>query len=676
MKRTALRLRSFWFAALALLLAATGCHSGEGHSGEASAKDGTTPAVSARIVGEVLLAGLNDSSGIQVYIPGTSMIAITGKDGRFVLEGLAPGQYEILARADGYEPAQLGQVTVVTSPTKQQYNLAPATLKSRSVKAPPPVDAGTMGSIKGSVAIAGSTIKGPTGIDWTQCVIDLEKTPFRTTCDSEGNFLLWSLPPDQYSLTARLPGYEPVRMSVRVLPGPEPTTVKVELKPANAASARRITGMVELIGADGNPSNDFDRVTVQAVGRPDLATTLNADGSFALNNLMPAKYLITASAAGFAPASPASADLTSQAQVELLLTLHAVETTSNTTGRVHGIALKNVENETNHSGITVALAGANLMAMTDETGKFAIASIPPGSYKVIAQAEGFKPAEQGPIEIKAGQDLEIEGLLLDQELDYPEVLSVDPPDGTRNLLLRREMSFLFRFSKKMNPDSLRKAFHIDPPAAFRIFVGQQQAEAPPADSNVRAPRGAYGTTSRNQQLGTPGEDVMRVVVYGAVEQPVARYRTHYTMTIDENATDFEGLNLQEPFKAGFTTGAPSVVATLPAPGGMKADIGSARPVAVYFNAAMDHSTIGTDSVRIRPNSSAAPILSMQDDPLTGWTKLYIATTWNADTQYRVTITSGPRTTSNETLSNTPYTFSFKTAKLYLYPLPQGPQPVQ
>ena len=285
--------------------------------------------------------------------------------------------------------------------------------------------------------------------------------------------------------------------------------------------------------------------------------------------------------------------------------------------------------------------------MTDTSGQYAIPSIPPGSYTVIAQAEGFETAEQGPIELKAGDDLELDDLLLEPIRNYPEVLQTEPKNGARDVQIKREIPITIRFSKKMAPESLRQAIRIEPQVAFRVYAGR---ELPDLDF-----------------------DLVRIILSGAIEEPVAQFRTRYTITIADTASDFEGLTLQEPFKMSFTTGSPAVISTQPANNEVKPTINIAEPVAVYFNAPMDHASLTMAALRIQPAPSETPTLYIQEDPLTGWTRLYIASNLRPDTEYRITVNQRARTVGKNSLSNTPYTFKFRTAKLYQFRLPGSTQ---
>jgi hypothetical protein len=225
------------------------------------------------------------------------------------------------------------------------------------------------------------------------------------------------------------------------------------------------------------------------------------------------------------------------------------------------------------------------------------------------------------------------------------VLEVNPADGARDVIVRREVPVLIRFNKKMNPASLAAALSLPPAVAYRIETGR---DAPDTDY-----------------------DLLRVVLLsGAGASPPARYRTRYTLTLDTAARDFEGLNLQEPFRASFTTGAAAVIGTRPENGGTLTNLAPTNPVVILFNAPLDHSTVGDRSLRIRPRLPMSPNLRITEDAQTGWSRVEIQATWQADTSYDITL-QGVRTAANEPLANTPYTLRFKTAKLRMLLPPAG-----
>lgn len=571
-----------WFAAGLFLMLALGCgERREEGAGQAATPAPPTTPQPARIVGEVRLAGQEDASGVQVYIPGGNLLAITGRDGRYALQGVGQGRHEVMARLEGYEPTLLGTVSVKPSNKEEQYTLEPVTLAhSAEAQNAPPRAEPKLGSIRGRLLhAAGDTV------DWSGAQVELSQTPYRTTAAADGSFLLWNIPPDQYRLTARMDGYEPASANVRVLPAPAATTVTLDLTPSGPADGGAASGILTL-----------RTYPPAGAGRP----------------------------GGAAPATTA------------------------TTARVVGVARKNLEGEApvDMSGIQITLAGSSVAATTDQEGNYLLENVAPGRHELLAQAQGFEPARV-EIEVAAGQEAQVEELLLEPIRQYPEVVETSPGDGARGVVVQRVMPLMIRFNKKMNMQSVRQALRFDPPVAFQMQGGK---ESPDTDF-----------------------DLVKINVFGAIEQPVAKFRTRYTLTIGQEATDLEGLRLQEPFQMSFTTGEASVVMTDPPSGAREVGMAPHTPVVFHFNAPMEYRSLSSDSIRITPALETAPFFSLSDDPDTGWTRLIITGIWKPDTEYRVTLSRRARTVANNTVSNTPYILRFKTAKLTLRRLPTVPR---
>ena len=298
------------------------------------------------------------------------------------------------------------------------------------------------------------------------------------------------------------------------------------------------------------------------------------------------------------------------------------------------------------SGIRVALAGTSIIAITDREGNYLLNNVPPGTYTLIAQAEGYEPAEVGPFEVNTGDDLVVDLLFLKQVLDYPRVLSVEPGDGIRDWMIQKEMPITVRFSKKMKPESLRESITIEPEVAFQVFSGKER--------------------------GDTDFDLAKIVVNGADPDGLVDFKTRYRLLIDTTAEDFEGVQLEEVFEASFRTGEPSVIRTVPRDRELVRGFGSAVPIIIYFNAAMQHKTLTHDAVRIRPRLDAMPLLSSDDDPETGWTRFYIRHSWEHGEEYTVTIQRRARTVGRKTLDNAPYRFTFRTPKGELFEPPLVP----
>lgn len=629
---------------LSVLMVLSGCNPAPSESRQSDRRQTETGSSDdgIRLIGEVQLEGAEQLAGVQIFIPGTSRLAFTDDQGIFEISDLGPGVYQIYAREEGYQTASFEPVTI-SAETEGPLQLGLLVLQPRPTLTPALGAENSRGSIDGQLSLAMD--EQPNGtIQWQQFIIKLQGTAYRTTTDDDGKFLLWSLPPDTYTAVVERDGTEVASQDIRVLPGPEATPLEIAIDPAQLEFNRQILGNVRMFDAQGNPTNDFDRVIIDVIDHPNLSTTIGPDGSFTLSNLAPDIYLLIASAEGYGRSSPVEIDLTELPQVETMLTLEAEEPQSTANGMIRGLVIKNRDDVLDMSGITVALAGTSILAMTDLDGVYNLTNVPPGTYQILAKADGYETAQTGPVEIAAGAEVEAEAMLLEPILEYPQVMRTEPADGARDLVIRREIPITVRFNKKMVPESLRQAVSIEPEVAFRVFSGR---DLPDTDF-----------------------DLMKVVLFGAEEEPALQFETRYELRIDTTAEDFEGLQLQEPFEMRFTTGDPAVIGTLPEDGGIKETFTQQRPVAIYFNAPMDPGTLTQEVLRIRPRLSQTPLLATEDDPVTGWTRLYIQANWEPETEYEITVQRRAKTRGKDSLSNTPYRFSFKTAKLVKRLAPQ------
>ncbi len=108
-----------------------------------------------RVTGEVGLEGRADAAGVQVYIPDSSFLSITGPQGRYTLRGVEPGEYAVMARADGFRTHLIANIAVPDPPTTPTVVLARAVLKlarpmmARRRRRAPPADRGRRGGRRG-----------------------------------------------------------------------------------------------------------------------------------------------------------------------------------------------------------------------------------------------------------------------------------------------------------------------------------------------------------------------------------------------------------------------------------------------------------------------------------------------------------------------------------------------
>lgn len=621
-----------WAAAILLSLSSCGQPSSNQQASLTPVPPDPAPG---EVYGVVTLNGAGDSSGIQVFIPGGSALAMTDAQGHFVVSGLKPGVYSFSAQHAGYKTEDLGQIEVRESRQKDRYRLREARLDPAQA-AGAGGGPGSLGSIKGRVR---TTAEASADGKIPETRIELEGTPMRTVTDPDGSFYLWNLTAGKYSLVATMQGFQPYHVPVEVAAGDAPTVVDIAFTGEQSDQVlREIHGSLQLFEADDSPTNEFNLVKVGVRELPDLKVSIEPDGTFRIGPLAAQVYNVYAVAEGYGAPADIKVDTSGESAQEITIALRKKAAEPEKPGQLTGSVVKNVEPRGSMSGISVALTGTSFLAVTDAQGRYRITGVPPGTYEVLAQADGFEPASIPSVEIGSGAEVKVEDLLLEPTLDYPVVVDTDPKDGFADFAVRYDMPITVRFNKKVRPESVKAAISIRPAVDFKIFAGK---ESPGTDF-----------------------DLALIMIDGSSETKIVHFETAYQLTIADSVVDFDGLQMQEPFVLRFRTGKAAVISTIPAEGEKEAVLQPARPVVFQFNAKIDQKSFRAEDIKIKPGIGIIPTIQLADDPKTGWSALHIQTgVWQQDTEYTITLSRRIKTIDGKYLSNTPYTLKFRTVKL-------------
>ncbi|MBI3736356.1 carboxypeptidase regulatory-like domain-containing protein, partial [Candidatus Sumerlaeota bacterium] len=242
------------------------------------------------IEGRVLLTDSPDSSGIQVFIPGSSALAMTDEKGHFLLAGLSPGTKQIRAQRPGYKPARLGEIEIPALSAPKRYVLPDVSMEP---------EGSVTGETKRGYGQIGGTIQlgslESTGgeTDLSLARVEVEGTPMRTFADKDGYFFFWNVEPGDYRIAVDMPGYPKVHAPISVAAGKEPTLVSINLSEgAFEQEPREITGQVELTDLEDSPVTDYSGVTVFLRELPDRKITVNPDGTFQIGSLAAQSYTL------------------------------------------------------------------------------------------------------------------------------------------------------------------------------------------------------------------------------------------------------------------------------------------------------------------------------------------------------------------------------------------------
>jgi len=599
----------------------------------------TAPANRFEIEGKVTVPDQPDSSGIQVFIPGSSALAMTDAQGHYLLTGLSAGVQVVSAQRPGYQTAKLGEPQLDANAAAKRVVLPDKVLDPVATPAQSAGPAVVLGAIKGKIGIVSDTETSEEH-DFSGARVELEGTQMRTIAEPNGDFFLWNVKPGKYQLAVQMPGYAAHRTEITVSDGPDPTVVDVTLSaaPEEGATDREIDGTVELLASDDSPLTDFSTIRIGIRELPDRRIKVDANGSFRIRALPPGNYTIYGIGEGFAPSDEVSLDLSDVPSADVTLTLHANATESDAKGTIHGTAVKNSPDATDMSGISVALAGTSFVAVTDADGNYRIFNVPAGTYDIVAQAEGYESAKLEGIELAAGQTLAVDDLALNPLRDYPVVLDTSPPNNARDVLISYQITIVVHFSKKMKPESLKQSVSIAPDLLFSVFTNH---EHPQAD-----------------------EESMVIVIDGASPERPIKYDTQFRITIADTAEDVEGLRLERPYVLSLRTGKPAVIATVPGQGVTEASLNPGQPLVFTFNARLNPDSVDPRNIRIRPSIGVVPTLNIMNDPRSGWSSLQLSAIFNQDTRYEITLPRRIKTATGQYISNTPYHLRFKTSKSY------------
>jgi len=577
------------------------------------------------IAGVVQLPEKEQHEGILVFAAGKSLMAFTDQDGQYTFLDVPLGTYSFMARMDGYETASLGIVTVEGSPRKPAQ---PIRLPSTVLEQLPEDEKGVeYGDVIGKVEVVeGDTADG--------VLVQIMGTLFKTVTDEEGTYRFFNLSPKAYTLRFSKSGYVAQTTSVNVLPGGPTYVASIQLPSIEKQQDfRKIFGIVEMLDLKGNPTNKFGTVIIALEGTSYVALP-DAQGKFVFDKIPAGNYTINATAPGFINRSKIDVDLSDLEYTNVSVVMDEVPSESASKGVIRGtVRLENMED---HSGVTVAVTGTSLVAVTDVQGRYLIAGVPEGTYNVLAQLEDFYPVTVENVEVKKSEELELEEIVLEMRMLYPEVTYTDPGDGQRGILVQQISPVFIRFNKKMKPETLKRAFSINPDVDYRIFAGRQ---------------------SRFSDF-----DLLYVELLGNSETDPFRFDTRYTVTVSSMATDFDGLSMEEDYRFTFETGKASITGSRPGDGDSNVFLNLQNPVFVFFNAPIDSSSLETDMIEFDPEPETNVHFRVTKDPETGWSVLQIYAQLTDDTRYTLRLARGIETLSGDSISNLPWSIRFETAE--------------
>jgi carboxypeptidase family protein/Big-like domain-containing protein len=247
--------------------------------------DTLPPPTLGALTGRVTLAGDSDHGGITVTIQGTSKSDVTDAQGRWLIEGVEPGNRRVRFTAPGHETSV---VTASVEPNR-------LTEISMTVLQPTQYAGGAGGRIHGFVAVVdaeGELLDGTADI-----LVVLEGTDHMVAPGADGRFEFTGLAPRQYSLSARGEGCAPANPVPVNLTGGGEYEATVFLERLSGVG-RGVGGMV--IGVIALVEGEDPRGATIGVAGTGLMAVTDSSGRFSLEGIPAGQVTLVAQAPGYA----------------------------------------------------------------------------------------------------------------------------------------------------------------------------------------------------------------------------------------------------------------------------------------------------------------------------------------------------------------------------------------
>lgn len=659
------------------------------------------------ITGTVQLDGRSDSEGVQIALPGTQYRAITDKNGFFTVNGLAPGDYTVVATEEGYKEYRAGVKIQAGSP----FSIGAVLLE----KIPKSV-----GKISGFVTLEGQKIHE--GI-----IVLLVGTMHNTSTGITGHYQIENVPPGSYKLLLFRDGWLPSSVdAVEVKSGEETQVNDVQLRavevPATPTPPPLSLGTFAVRGAaflEGEMNHSGIRVALEDL--PAKFTLTSATGLFELTELDEKPHTLVFSYSGYLEetipnAVPVSATST---QMVGFITL-SKEIRAESMGILQGYVY--LQGLTNHANTTVRLLGISQMVVTDPVGRYLFVGIPAGEFILEAEHTGYEKghipsvkvtpdqASQAPdLTLKPAENQEDQGngilqgtVLLEGESDHGGVMvalegtslsAVTGPDGAFTLNAVPMGAYTVIFSKGgfknfylpglsilasqtrvLEPVTLER--DVKPPYVVDSFPRDGTQRVPIdgfVDVVVRFSERMAGDSVKRAVIVNPpvnfdaffdreselsNIDVLHLRLYPGGGNPI-RFRTRYSVEITPDAVTPQGIHLAGPFLFSFSTDGPLIVRTVPVSGDPRVPLRINEPIVIETNSPIDPVSFER-AIRFRPKPDAIPIF--QYNYVGAGSRVLIYTSLRPGTRYRIQIENSVRTQDGQRFANTPYSINFTTVE--------------
>ena len=325
------------------------------------------------IKGTAIRTGAADNYDVMVYIPGTSLMAMTDAEGNFSITNVPQGTHRIRYTSSGYlslmkEGVVLASDSDDESPTKV---VAEASLIRE------------VGIVRGTATLKGA--QSHEGIIIRLEGADPEDVATGTTAE-DGAFLIPDVKPGTYSALISYPGHVPQRLEGITVRAAETTSIGQAV--ALSANGGDITGKITL--NDGKPlSGAAVLATITIDGkRYSFSTTTDAAGTYVLNNCpLGEGYEISITKTGYA-----TVIMTGVSVLAGVPTVIPEKLLSSEFGSINGTVQDTRGNGLSGAQVlmkAVPDTGSTYTATTDGEGSFSKSGIAIGSYEITISKDGY-----------------------------------------------------------------------------------------------------------------------------------------------------------------------------------------------------------------------------------------------------------------------------------------------
>ncbi len=291
---------------------------------------------------------------------GTILVGFSDTDssGDYTIPSLAPGSYSVVATATAHQLEVEGANVVASTTTTVDFALDP-----------------NPGAIAGKVTNALTEAGIPSA---TVLVFQNFTLVASLLTDTNGDYFIPDLAPDNYIVIANAPNFEISAVGARVTSN-NTTTVNFALDPNPGIISGTVTDATTTDPIAGATIEVFDSTVLIAVAITD------SNGNYQVTSLAPGDYFVVAGKDTF------------QTQVAAAIVLSNETTTVNfalvsNPGTISGTVTDASTTDPIPNATIAVFQGTTFIhfELTDSSGDYTISNLAPGSYTVVAIAEGFQ----------------------------------------------------------------------------------------------------------------------------------------------------------------------------------------------------------------------------------------------------------------------------------------------